>query len=90
MNQEPPTMDRDDAEQEHGRTLQSTDWIRLVARDEAEKAIVQHLHLCPLNSQEVISRVRAVEITLSRLIGLMIGSGIAGGATSTFLTHLLK
>jgi hypothetical protein len=82
-------MDRDDADNEAGRTLPITDWYRMVAREEANQAIVQHLKLCPLNAQDLQGRIRGVELTLSRLIGFMIGSGLIGGVTSGLITNLL-
>lgn len=64
--------------------------VRLIAKDEASKAILAHLSLCPLSTEQVSLRLRALEGRLSLLIGLMAGSGILGGATGALLTAALK
>lgn len=80
--------DRCDADQE-GRTLQPSNLTRLIAREEAEKAIVQHLALCPFTKADVDERLRKVEIHFGTLIGFMLGSGALGGVTGAALTKLL-
>lgn len=64
--------------------------VRLIARDEANQAIVKHLALCPLATEQISGRIRYLETRLSLLIGLMAGSGILGGATGALLTAALK
>lgn len=71
-------MDRSDSEQE-GVTLQPVQTMRLIARQEADRSIKDHLQLCPLVTLQVENRLRCVEVSLGRLIGFMLGSGILGG-----------
>lgn len=81
-------MERTDAEQE-GITLPPQSTTRLIARDEAERAIQQHLRLCPLATLKVEDRLRGVEISLARLIGFMLGSGLLGGTAGALITKLI-
>lgn len=80
--------DRSDADQE-GRTLPPVSTTRMIARDEAERAIIQHLTLCPFASADVDKRLRSVEVRFGTLIGFMFGSGALGGLAGAGLTKLL-
>jgi hypothetical protein len=82
-------MDRDDPEQE-GTVLPPISATRMIARDEARKVILEHLTLCPFAAEDVAKRVRAIEITLGRLIGFMLGSGALGGLAGAATAHFLK
>jgi hypothetical protein len=82
-------MDRSDAEQE-GLQLEPQNLTRLIARDEANRAILQHLKLCPLAEQDVADRLRSLELSFWKLTGFMVGSGILGGGTGALLSQLLK
>jgi hypothetical protein len=81
-------MERDDATQE-GITLTSLDATRWIAREEAERVILQHLSLCPFASLRIEERVRTIEGSFKLLIGLMLGSGLLGGATAAAITNLI-
>ena len=91
--------DRDDAEQE-GRTLppvfeQRTietpqhELYRLIARDEASRAIIQHLRLCPMADQRIPDRLRALELSFWKLVGFMVGSGLLGGIGGALLGKVI-
>jgi hypothetical protein len=82
-------MDRDDDDQE-GITLPPTSTTRLLARDEADKAIMRHLHLCPFSVDTVNVRVRKLETSFARLIGFMIGSGLLGGVAGSIVAKIMK
>jgi hypothetical protein len=72
-------MDRDDSVQE-GITLPPVHMSRMIAREEADRAIIQHIDLCQFNRSDVDRRVRALEMGYARLVGFMLGSGALGGA----------
>lgn len=80
--------DRSDADQE-GITLPPTSITRMIAREAADAAILQHLHLCPLIAEDIVKRVRSLEIRFSFLIGCMFGSGALGGLAGAALTKLM-
>ena len=80
-------MDRCDAESE-GITLPPANLNRMIARDEANHAIIQHISLCPLNSEHIAERLRLLENRFSLLIGLMVGSGLLGGLAGGALIKL--
>ncbi len=81
-------MDRDDASQE-GTTLPPVNQTILLARQEAERAILQHLALCPFANLQIEQRLRTLENRFSLLIGLMIGSGILGGVAGGAIQRLI-
>ena len=74
-----------------GRRIEETDQelTRLIARDEASKAIIQHLRLCPMADQQIPARLRSLELNFWKLVGFMLGSGALGGATGALLAKLL-
>ncbi len=72
-------MQRDDATQE-GSTLPPVNQTILLARQEAERVILQHLSLCPFASLKIEERVRWLEGRFLLLVGFMLGSGLLGGA----------
>jgi hypothetical protein len=93
-------MDRCDADQE-GRTLPpchesrtstsgDDEYNRLVARDEASKAIIQHLRLCPMADQQIPQRLRSLELNFWKLVGFMAGSGLLGGLAGGLAAKLIK
>jgi hypothetical protein len=53
-------------------------------------AIGQHSQNCPFTTLQIEPRVRALEITLARLIGFMLGSGAIGGILGGATAQLLK
>jgi hypothetical protein len=59
----------------------------MIAREEAWRAIDDHRKSCIFSEEDCAARLRTVEISLGRLVGFMIGSGVlggvAGGLTST-------
>lgn len=81
--------ERSDATQE-GREIPPIHLTRLIAREEANRVILQHLSLCPFSTDEVSRRLRAIETRFATLIGIMIGSGILGGMSGALFTRLLK
>jgi hypothetical protein len=91
--------DQDNADQE-GQTLPPTfeqrtietpqhELYRLIARDEATRAIIQHLRLCPMAEQKIPDRVRALELSFWKLVGFLIGSGALGGAAGGIMAKLI-
>ena len=81
-------MDRDDADQE-GITLPPTNATRMIARDEARRAIIEHLHLCPFSLDNLNERLRTIEMSFSRLVGFMLGSGLLGGVAGSIVAKLM-
>jgi hypothetical protein len=81
-------MDRCDADQE-GITLPPVHLSQLLAQQEAQRAIVQHLGLCGYNTERIADRVRCLEMGYARLTGFMVGAGILGGASSALISKLL-
>lgn len=82
-------MERIDADQE-GITLPPTSGARLVARDEAERAVDRHALNCPFAAARVEVRLRTLEISYARLLGFLLGSGILGGAAGGAVAKLLS
>jgi hypothetical protein len=82
-------MDRGDADQE-GTTLPPACQTRLIARDEAEKAIQQHLRLCPLATLQVEPRLRKVEIAMARLLGIVATAAFFGSIVGGLLGKLFR
>jgi len=74
---------------QHPVTLPPIMHMRMLAKEEAEKIIMQHLDLCPFASLEIEKRLRDLERNFTGLIGWMIGSGLAGGVAGTFIQRLL-
>jgi len=64
-------------------------WIQMLAREEAQKVILQHLDLCPFTALEIEDRVRKIETRFALLIGFMVGSGLLGGATGAAVFKML-
>jgi hypothetical protein len=62
--------------------------LRAIIREECTAAIRLHLAECPLNRVQVEPRLRTVETRLATLIGLVVGSGILGGATGAMAAKL--
>jgi hypothetical protein len=81
-------MERDDATQE-GSTLPPVNQTILLARQEAERAILQHLTLCPFANLHIEERLRTIELRFAWLIGLMMGSGLIGGIAGAALQRLI-
>ena len=63
--------------------------LRLVAKDEINKALIQHLALCPFSKDQVPNRLRQMELKFATLVGFMVGSGIIGGTVGALLGKLL-
>ena len=74
---------------DEGIELPPADQIRLIARDESYRAIAGHMATCPFIADNVSNRLRGLEISLARLIGIMIGAGILGGAAGGAVQHVL-
>ena len=81
--------DRSDATQE-GVTLSPIHQTKMIAAEEARKVILQHLDLCPFAGLKIESRVRNLETRFATLIGVMLGSGLIGGATAAAITRLIQ
>ena len=79
--------ERDDATQE-GQTLPPVTQARMMARQEAETAILQHLALCPFAGLRIEERIRTIETNYARLFGFMLGSGLLGGSAGAVLAQL--
>lgn len=60
----------------------------MIAREEANRIILQHLSLCPFAMDKVSERLRSVELSFSKLVGFMLGSGLLGGAAGAIVNHL--
>lgn len=67
----------------------TTNTIRAIAHEEAEKTILQHLSLCPFASLNIEERVRKIETRFALLLGFMVGSGFLGGAAGGLMVKLL-
>lgn len=81
-------MDRSDAGQE-GIQLGPAATTRLVAEAAARQVVIEHIGLCPFVGSHIEERVRTLETSLARLIGLLLGSGILGGATGAIVAKLM-
>jgi hypothetical protein len=81
--------DRMDADQE-GLTLPPVLSIRLIAEQEAQRVIMQHLALCPFAKDDVSKRLRNIETRFATLVGIMVGSGLLGGVSGALMTKLLQ
>jgi len=79
--------DRCDADQE-GIKLAPASTYRMIAREEANGAILQHIHLCPFSVDDVNKRLRTIEMGLAKLVGFMIGSGLLGGVAGAVVNRL--
>ena len=62
--------------------------LRLVVRDEVGSLIRLHASTCQFVVDEHPARLRSIERRTATLLGLMIGSGILGGASSVALTKI--
>jgi hypothetical protein len=69
--------------------IDQEDLIRLLAREEANAAILTHLRLCPLAEQKIADRLRSLEVNFWKLVGFMLGSGVLGGTAGALLTKIL-
>lgn len=63
--------------------------MRLIAKSEAERVIMQHLALCPFATEQVGHRLRTLEISYARLIGFMAGSGLIGGTAGAAIVKAI-
>lgn len=63
--------------------------LRLVIRDEVLKLIETHELRCPFTADEYPKRLRRLESNWATLVGLLIGSGVLGGAIGAQLSALL-
>jgi len=82
--------DRCDADQE-GLTLPPATLTRAIAREEAWRCIAQHRTDCPFLADKSADRLRALELRFNLLVGIIIGSGILGGAIGgTIATIITK
>jgi len=70
-------------------TPEETTTLTLLANQAADAAIRQHIDLCPLTREDLTERLRKMEINYARLTGMMIGSGLLGGAGGAALIRLL-
>ena len=81
--------ERSDASQE-GITLPPANFTRMLAREEAWRAINEHAEHCSFSTDDHSNRLRQVEISMGRLIGFMLGSGALGGATGGLAAAAIK
>lgn len=63
---------------------------RLIAREEARQIILEHISLCPFVGLNVEDRLRKAEISLAKLLGVMIGTGLFGGTAGAGIIKLLS
>jgi hypothetical protein len=68
----------------------SDDPTRLIVRDEIAAARRTHGLLCPFTTDAVATRLRQMEISYARLVGLMVGSGFLSGSACAALMHWLS
>jgi hypothetical protein len=80
------TYDADQA----GIRLPPVSQSRLIARDEAEKAILQHQHACPFVTFDVEARLRKTEISLARLLGIVASAAFFGSIFGGLIGKLLR
>jgi len=71
-------------------TLSAEDQYRLIARDEANKLLMNHLQLCPLIKAGTEKRLRSLETGFAKLTGFMIGSGLLGGGVGGAISSWLN
>jgi hypothetical protein len=69
--------------------VSETNTLRLLAREESERTILQHLSLCPFSNLKIEERVRTIETRFALLLGFMAGSGLLGGATGAIVVKIL-
>ena len=62
----------------------------MLARAEAERAIREHLTLCPFAGLKIEERLRGLENRFSLLMGLMLGSGLIGGTAGAVIGKLIN
>lgn len=70
--------------------LSPTETVRLLARDEATKIVLQHLNLCPFAQGDVEKRLRKLEGNVYTLIGAVLASGAIGGTAGALINHAMK
>jgi hypothetical protein len=87
-NKESP-MDRSDASQE-GRTLPPIHQVELIARDEISRALANHVENCPMQIQRIPERLHSLEMSVWKLTGFMLGSGLLGGLTGALASKILR
>jgi hypothetical protein len=75
--------------QQTERILTPNEQTRLVAAQEAERMILQHLKLCPFANLNIEARLRKIELRFATLIGFMLGSGMLGGISGALLSKLI-
>jgi hypothetical protein len=73
-----------------GIILPPSSITRMVAREEAWRAINEHTQHCPFVADKINDRLRTVEISMGRLIGFMLGSGALGGAAGGIAAAAVK
>ncbi len=81
-------MDRSDTSQE-GITMNPRDTTRLIAEAAARQVVIEHIGLCPFAGSHIEERVRTLETSFARLVGLLIGSGVLGGAAGAVVSRLM-
>jgi hypothetical protein len=79
------TYDADQA----GIRLPPVNQTRAIAAEEAYRAIHKHAQECSFAKEEISKRLRYVEISLARLVGFLIGSGVLGGIAGGLTAKLI-
>jgi hypothetical protein len=79
----------DNGQDSEQRPIAAQAWLRMLAKEEANKVILQHLNLCPFAAAQVEQRVRSLEARFALLTGFMIGSGLLGGAAGGIIVRVL-
>jgi hypothetical protein len=79
---------------EHPVQVPLADYVKQAATTAARVVIAEHVKTCPREYlsdkvNAIDERVKRIEIRFATLIGLMVGSGMCGGAVSGTLIHLM-
>jgi hypothetical protein len=75
--------------QQSERFLTPNEQTRLIAANEAERMILQHLKLCPFANLAIEERLRKIELRFATLLGFMLGSGMLGGISGALFSKLI-
>jgi len=62
--------------------------MTLIAKQQIEASIMQHLALCPFAVADVERRLRMAETSFARLSGFMLGAGLLGGTAGAAVAKI--
>ena len=63
--------------------------LRLIIRDEVARLIESHEDRCPFHAEAYPRRIRAMELSQAKLLGVLAGSAAFGGGIGSLLAKLL-